>query len=277
MAMSTHTWHADASVLAAYVSGSLDAVNGASVEQHLIACGQCRGAIAGLVDSGDLTTGWDRVQDAVERPSLPAPIRLARALGLREPTAVLLTASASLRTAWVSSSVVALGFAFLASRLAEDDVLWPFLLIAPLIPVLGVAASYGPATDPLETLIITSPYGRARLILVRTLAVLTASLPVAFLLGLALPGPQWVAAAWLGPAIAMIPVLLALASFVGPRLAGSAVAIGWSALVLPAARRLPATWPVEPDRQWLFLALAVTACLVLAVRSRLTRQIGAAL
>lgn len=275
--MSTHTWHTDDALLAAYVAGSLDALEGASVEQHLISCTDCRGRVGALVDSADLALGWEQVRTAMERPPQPAPIRLARRLGLAEPTAILLTASASLRTAWLSSSVVALGFAFLATKLSDGDALWPFLLVAPLIPVLGVAASYGPLTDPLESLIVTSPFGRTRLILLRALGVLTTSLPVAFLVGLALPGPQWVAAAWLGPALAMIPVLLALASFVGPRLAASLLAIAWSGLVLPSVRRLPATWPVEADRQWVFLALALAACVVLTVRSRLTRQIGAAL
>ena len=36
-----------------------------------------------------------------------------------------------------------------------------------LMPVLGVAAAYGPHEDPLETLIVTTPYGRTRLVLAR--------------------------------------------------------------------------------------------------------------
>ena len=105
-----------------------------------------------------------------------------------------------------------LGFAFLAADVSDGTALWPFLLVAPLVPVLGVAAAYGPRHDPLETLVVTAPYGRTRLILVRTLAVLVSVLPVTALLGLALPGPPWVAAAWLGPALALVPLLLASAA-----------------------------------------------------------------
>ncbi len=275
--MTTQTWHADASVLAAYVDGTLDALAGASVEQHLLICAECRSRIATNVDASTLTLGWDRVREGIERPTQPATIRSARRLGLTEPLSVLLTATASLRTAWMSSSLVALGFAFLATKLSSGDVLWPFLLVAPLIPVVGVAASYGPSTDPLETLIVTSPYGRTRLILVRSVAVLATCLPVAFLLGLALPGPQWVAAAWLGPAVALIPILLAVAAFVGPRAAAAAIAIGWSATVLPSARVFSSTWPVETDRQLVLLTLALLACAALAARSRATRKIGVVL
>jgi len=53
--------------------------------------------------------------------------------------------------------------------------------------------------------------------------------------------------------------------------------MGWSGMVLPSVRRLPTTWPVDSDRQLLYLTLALVAGVVLIVRSRLTRQIGATL
>ncbi|MGO4255499.1 anti-sigma factor family protein [Marmoricola sp. RAF53] len=271
------TWHTGEHLLTAYVDGALDALEGASVEQHLLVCAACRTRIGAVVDPAALTAGWDRVRSGMERPPQPSAIRLARRLGLSDSLSVLLAASASLRTAWLSASFVALGFAFLATRLSDGSTLWPFLLVAPLIPVIGVAASYNAATDSLETLIVTSPYGRTRLILVRALGVLVTCLPVAVLLGLALPGPKWVAAAWLGPALTLVPVLLALASFIGPRAAAGAVAISWSATVALSVRFHPPTWPVETGRQLGLLALALVACGVLVARSRATRKIGAAL
>ena len=116
-------------------------------------------------------------------------------------------------------------FATLAAYASGGTALAPFLLAAPLAPVLGVAAAYGPRQDPLEALIATAPYGRTRLILLRTIGVLVSVLPVTVLLGLAVPGPPWLAAAWLGPALALVPVLLALAAFVGPRTAATVVSL----------------------------------------------------
>ena len=66
----------------------------------------------------------------------------------------------------MSSAFIALAFALTAAHLS-GDMLWPFLLVAPLVPVLGVATAYGPSWDPLEGLVVTAPYGRTRLILVR--------------------------------------------------------------------------------------------------------------
>ena len=276
----TTTWHADTSLLDAYASGRLGALEAASVEQHLDHCAACRGLVRPFVDRTDplvLDRMWDQVRDGAERPALPAVVRLARRVGLPEPTAVLLASTTALRTAWLTSSLVAVGFALLASRVAGADALWPFLLVAPLVPVLGVATAYGPADDPGEALAVTAPYGRTRLIWVRTVAVLVSCLPATALLGLLLPGPDWVAVAWLGPALTIVPVLLALAGFVGPRYAAAALAIAWSGLVVGAQRTYSATWAVEPDRQLVFLAFALVATLVLVVRSRRTRQMGVAL
>jgi anti-sigma factor RsiW len=274
MAMTTPTWHTDERLLGAYVAGALNALEGASVEQHLTRCADCRARVRPLTDLPALERGWDAVRTAVEQPHRPLLVRAAVRLGLPEPHAVLLAATVSLRTAWLVSGLVALAFAFLAAHWSSEGEIWPFLLVAPLIPVLGVAAAYDPADDPLESLIVTAPFGRGRLILLRTSAVLLTCLPVACLFGLMLPGPLWVAAAWLGPALAMVLLLFAVASFVGPTLAASVVALLWSGFVVGSLRPFGPTWPVEADQQLLHLGVAVIAVAALLARTRRTPQIG---
>ncbi|WP_141012591.1 zf-HC2 domain-containing protein [Nocardioides sambongensis] len=276
--MTTTTgWHASPGLLSAYVDGALDAVLSASLERHVDHCPECRAAAGVLVDRTLLDTAWDQVRSTAERPRLRLPARLVRALGLSEPTAILLGAAASLRASWMSSAVVALAFATLATLTTDSTTLWPFLLVAPLIPVLGVAGCYPATEESFDALAVSTPYGRTRLILVRTVAVLVSVLPVTVLLGTLLPGPLWVAAAWMGPALALVPVMMALASFTGPRMAVAVVALAWSAVVLTPVRSLDATWPVELQQQLGYLALAAVALLVLGLRSRSTGQIGAAL
>lgn len=275
--MTSQTWHADDEVLSAYVDGRLDAINGASVEQHLARCGRCRTSITPLVDRDALERAWSGVRESIERTPLPLPIRAAGRLGLPDGTAVLLAAAASLRTAWLVSAVVALAFAALAVAATGGEALAPFLLVAPMVPVVGVAAAYGPSQDPLETLVVTAPYGRTRLVLLRTVAVLVSVLPVAVAMGSLLPGPQWLAVAWLGPALAMVPVLMAVASFVGPRAAAAGLAIGWSGAVLGSLRGRPPEWLLQSEQQSVYLALAVGALVVLAVRYVRDQRIGAVL
>lgn len=272
---STQTWHADEGLLAAYVEGRLDAVLGASLERHLDHCSECRSAIRPLTDLTGLDRAWDGIRTAVESPSHPWLVRQGRRLGLPESTSVLLAATVSLRTVWICSALVVLAFAAATAVLASGGILWPYLLIAPLIPVLGVAAAYGPSEEDFEALIVTTPYGRTRLILLRALAVVVTCVPIACLLGLVLPGPIWVAVAWLGPALSMIPLLLALASFVGPRIGSAMIALLWMGLVISTVRRLPATWPVEVQQQLVYLGLALAAGAVLLLRSRRPRALGA--
>jgi hypothetical protein len=96
-------------------------------------------------------------------------------------------------------------------------------------------------------------------------------------LGFLLPGPDWLALAWLGPALALLPMLMALSSFIGPRAGAAVLAIGWSAVVLISLRLVPTTWPVEATQQVSYLVLAAASVVVLLVRSRQDRQIGAVL
>ena len=278
MTTGTQGWHADPALLSSYLAGALDAVTGASVEQHVSRCETCRAAVGQLLEPHLLERTWAGIREAVERPPLPYPLRVARRFGLPESTAVLLASAASLRGAWLVGAFLALSFATLAAYASGGTTLAPFLLVAPLAPVLGVAAAYGPRQDPLESLVVTAPYGRTRLILLRTLAVLVSVLPVTVLLGLAVPGPPWIAAAWLGPALSLVPVLLVLAAFTGPRFAAAAVSFVWCGVVLGSTwRSLAPTWPVEAAQQGTYLALGVAACAVIAIRAGTDRQPGVAL
>ena len=83
--------------------------------------------------------------------------------------------------------------------------------------------------------------------------------------------------AWLGPALAMVPVSMALASFIGPRNAAAALAIVWSAAVLGTLRGLPPTWLLHAPQQSVYLLLAATALVILLLKARHDRQIGAVL
>lgn len=277
MTTSTHDWHADEGLLATYLAGGLDPVVAASLEQHVTLCPTCRARVGGLLEPQLVERTWEGIVDAVEQPQLPAFLVLAGKLGLPESTSVLLAGAASLRGAWLLGAFLSLSFATCAAYLASGFALAPFLILAPLAPVLGVAAAYGPRHDPTEAVIATAPYGRTRLILVRTAAVLVSVLPVTVLLGLALPGPAWLAAAWLGPALALVPVLLALGVFVGPRIAGGLVALGWASVVLASTRLSEPLWPVDATRQGIYLVLGMAACLVIAINAGAGRQRGVVL
>lgn len=272
----TGQWHAEPALLKAYLDGRLDAILGASLERHIDGCARCRTAIADVMEPALLDAAWTQVRHRVEVPQPPRLVRFAQRLGLPDWAAVLLSASASLRLAWLVGAVVALGFATVAAVLSQGAI-WPFLLVAPLMPVIGVALAYGDGDDPFEALAVPTPVGRPRLILLRTIGVVVTAIPPAIVLGLFLPGPTWIAVAWLGPALAMIPMLLALAGVIGARYASTLLSLAWIGIVILSMRRLPDTWPVAATQQGVYLALAVVSMVVIAHRARAARQIGAVL
>ncbi|MYZ41239.1 zf-HC2 domain-containing protein, partial [Streptomyces sp. SID4917] len=110
----------------------------------------------------------------------------------------------------------------------------PLLLaLAPVLPLAGVAVSYGEHADPMHEIGASTPGGGLRLLLTRTTAVLAVSLPLLTLAGALLPSSAASmevpgAAAWLLPALALTLATLVLGSYVGCRTAAGAVAGAWA-------------------------------------------------
>src|SRR5439155_10052887 len=185
-------------VVARYAGGELDEARAYSLEAHLLSCGDCRALLSPLADRTTVERTWMEIEEAVDSPR-PGPVeRLLRRLGVPEHLSRLLAATPSLRLSWFAAVTVALGFAVLAAR-GDHAGLVVFLAMAPLIPVAGVAAAFGPGIDPTYEIGLASPYRSGRLLLLRSMAVLVASLVLIGLGALALPGLDWSAMAWLLP------------------------------------------------------------------------------
>jgi hypothetical protein len=273
------TWHADDQLLAEYVRGDIDDAAAFSVEGHLMACDQCRAELASAVDADRLTATWSLVEAAVDAPR-PGPVeRLILRLGVRPHLARLLAATPSLRLSWLSAVVMTLAFSVAAAYDGNGDrTKLLFLLVAPLLPLAGVAAAFSPAADPAAELTLASPYGGFRLLLVRTVAVMTATTSLAALASLALPRLDVIAAAWLVPALALSVACLAVGTFLRPVVAAGAVAVTWVGGVLTSevlgAGSLRAFFnggPIESrafqaSGQLLLLLVTIVAAVVLAVR-----------
>ncbi|MBT3075643.1 zf-HC2 domain-containing protein [Streptomyces sp. CYG20] len=152
---------------------------------------------------------------------------------------VLWAAGPALRGAWaVALGVVVLGALGLSYGAGLGASVRPLLLVtAPVLPLAGVALSYGRHADPLYEVVTSTPSGGLRLLLVRAAAVLGVSVPALTLAGAALPpaagGPG--AAAWLLPGLALTLAALALGSFVGSRRGAAAVGGAWALFVVAPA------------------------------------------
>jgi hypothetical protein len=224
--MST-TWHADDALLERYAAGTIDHAAAYSVESHLVACAQCRSAVASTVAAPRLAMIWDEVLEAVDAPRRSPAERVLTRLGMRDSTARLLAATPSLQLSWVLAQIAAIAFAVTASQANDRMGTVLFLAVAPLIPVVGVAAAFGPAVDPAHEVAAAAPMASFRLLLIRASAVLAVSVTIAGAAAAGLPHVGWTAAAWILPALALTTATLAVGSLLQVERAAVVVGVAW--------------------------------------------------
>ena len=270
-------WHVDDETLRRYVERTDSVAEGASVEQHLLTCAQCRARVntaATAVDLAvvDLAAVWDRTRDAVEVPRPSVFERLLRAAGLPAHEARLVAVASAFRGVWLVGVAAVLAFAALAAAIGHARGLWFFLAVAPLAPCLVVAFSYDRRMDPALEPEMVTPYPALRLVLLRTIAVLALALPAVLLLGLVVPGEA--PFAWLLPAVGFVAVVLAASTWVSPLNAAMAVSAAWLMTVWLLATRSASPAAVLQARiQVAFLVLAAASFGIFLVRRRHLRQL----
>lgn len=259
--MTEMSWHAEPELLRRYADGALPSAPAASVEAHLLVCVACRVAMPAprMLDAGLV---WREVIDRVDRGERGLIERALTRVGLAPHLVRLLLATPALRRSWLLAVAVALGFAVAAAHGGGGQP-WLFLLLAPLLPVAGVATAYGPGVDPLYELAVAAPLCGFRLLLLRAVAVLVASGGLAGLAVPLLPGARWVAVAWLLPALTLTLASLALAVVVPAAVAGAVVGGAWLAFVTSTA--LGTGDRLAAFHGWGQLGLAIAALLLAPV------------
>ncbi|MER7674933.1 zf-HC2 domain-containing protein [Kitasatospora sp. NPDC096128] len=240
--------HASRRLIDAYARG--DAAMAAdtvwALEAHLETCASCRSLLAAsvAVEAPDVAALLDTVRTGLE-PQLDAaggsPARRWRPWWV---------------SAWVTPVMgpwLAMAAAVTLAALLLDEIApsasfgdaSPVSLLAPVLPLSGVAAAWSRALDPAYELTASTARAGLPLLLRRTTAVLAVVVP-----GLLLTG--WLtgtvtAAQWLLPSLAFTSTALALGSVIGVTRAATALATAWGAAVLvpagvtgrdPAALRL---------------------------------------
>ena len=221
-------WHLDQSLAERYAAGALTGPVAASVEAHVARCGACQAELATRAPLPRLDAIWAEVADRVDAPRERLVERLLVRLGVAQGDARLVACAPALRLAWVLSVCAALFFTVAASSLGLQGVEL-FLMIAPLLPVVGVGLAYGPWTDPMYETSVTAPYSGVRLLLLRSGIVLLVTVGLTAAAGALIPGRGF-AFVWLLPSAALVAVTLALAAWIPPLAAALVTSTGWLAL-----------------------------------------------
>lgn len=235
-----------------------------AVESHLETCAACRGRLAP-----------EPVADAVWLELAP----------LLDHTPQMRPARPWRRhlTAWVSPSagpwlamILAVTFvAVLLDRITTltSDGISLVLLVAPVLPVLGVTASWGRALDPAYELAAATPRAGLPLVLRRTAGVLAVVVPSLFAAGWSTGASL---AQWLLPCLAFTAGTLALGGLVGVTRAAIGLIAAWAVAIVAPTVALSRTSAVfGPAATPVWAAVLALGLLVIALRRTSFTRLGA--
>ena len=221
--------HIPSTALRQYVAGDVAIAADAlwAIDAHLETCAPCRARLGETVtrhspETVSLLAGVeaDLASELARSTQMPAR-RLPRRVGRWAPPGL-----------WprLAMTLLVLAAALGLDLVGGVDVLPSLvLLVAPVAPLLGVAAVWSAGLDPAHELVVASPRAGLYMVLRRTLAVLVVIIPA---LGVAgwLTGAS--PAAWLLPCLAFTAGALALGELIGLRWAAAVLAVAWTAAVI---------------------------------------------
>lgn len=241
-----------------------------AVEAHLEGCQGCRKRLAGAVDgrvAGLVEGVWAGLQPRLDVPVARRRYRSVRVSGWVTPVMVpWLGMVVSVALVALLLDLVGGGFGFGGSGGGVSLV----LLCAPVLPVLGVAASWAQGLDPAYELTASVPRAGLYLVLRRTASVLVVVVPALAVGGWATGVPGVTAAQWLLPCLAFTSTTLALGGVVGVTRASVAVVVVWAGVVVtPTVAAHRATFALQTGGLpvWgVVLALGVGVVVVAARR-----------
>jgi Putative zinc-finger len=283
--------HASKDLLAGYAAGTVETVDIWSVEAHLTGCEGCRSALSALVDAGRLAHNRSVLLVRVALPHAGKLRSLLCRCGIPDYLLDLVAATPSLMWSWllsvvgvlavVAGAAAAAGYGIPVGRhpgLVLDPSPWaltPFLLIAPLLVLAGVAAAFLPMFDPAYRLAVAAPFSGVKLLLVRTISALIAALVPVACAAFIVPGPSWLPVALLLPSLALCAFALAAASIVDSRAAAVSAGLLWTLPALLLAGRHVPVLIVQRNAQFACAAV-LCACAVVIYLRRDRFEVGSA-
>ncbi|MER7164673.1 hypothetical protein ABT336_01160 [Micromonospora sp. NPDC000207] len=236
-----------------------------AVEVHLDGCAACRARLADAAVDHAPSVGElvDQVWAEV------APVVRAEPPVRRRRWPVLSRWAAPASLPWLLTSVlvpfVAMAMDLIAATLPVDpgrpSVL---LLVAPVVPVLGVATSWSRRLDPAHELVGSAPRAGLGMVLRRTLVVLLVVLPPLAVAGVVVGTAP---ALWLLPSLVVVTGTLTLGAYVGVGPAAVLATVGWVAAVVAPSLvwdGFPAVLGPDTTPVWAVCAVLATIAFVLS-------------
>ncbi|MFI0418980.1 zf-HC2 domain-containing protein [Spongiactinospora sp. 9N601] len=241
----TTQWHIPQGLLDDYLADQLDQSLAASVDAHLAECSHCRSLVP--ANEAWLDDIWEQVAEVIVSPDRTLFERVVIRCGLPDHQARLVAATPGLAWIWLLGVLLSLGFAFGAAAVWSSEIL-PFLVLAPLFPLSGIALAYGYSVDPAHEITAATPSAGLRLLLLRAPVTLIPAIVLTSVLAPFLGQPPGISAAWLLPALMLTLAVLALGTRSSLQVAAAVVGGVWLAtvalVVISSGEWLPLFQPV---------------------------------
>ncbi|OXM65237.1 zf-HC2 domain-containing protein [Amycolatopsis vastitatis] len=269
--------HAPDGLIAAYVAGDdLPGDQLWGLEAHLETCAECRARLAAVAPVQPVVdVVWSRLAGEIELSGVPFHRPQPQSRSRRR-----------YRRRWLDTWITPAMAPWLAMIVAVTlaavllDQVWRAVLdvtavqlFAPVLPVLGVAASWARGLDPAYEVVTATPRAGLYLIVRRTVAVLAAILPVLGVAGwFTGTGP----ALWLLPSLAFTTGTLALGGVIGVSRAAYALIAVWAAIVvLPSFAHTGLTFALSTGALPVWAGIFALTTVVVALRGAAFTRLGA--
>ncbi|MFB6980268.1 zf-HC2 domain-containing protein [Streptomyces scopuliridis] len=218
-----------------------------ALEAHLESCARCRARLAAVTRHATpaVTALVDGVWDGLA-PQLPVIAPMPRR---RRWTLPLSAWASPVMVPWLCMTVLVTLIAVILDSLSGQAVSF-VLLLAPVLPVFGVVASWARGLDPAYEVIAGTPRAGLQLVLRRTTSVLVVVISALLVAG-------WVTgtsvAQWLLPCLAFTTGALALGGLIGVTRAAIGLVAAWAAVIVAptvAVSRTPVTLQADALPVW---------------------------
>lgn len=221
------------------------------------------------IDQERLDRNWRAITIELDAPPAGRAERLLRRLGVPSHAVRLALATPSLRRAWFVAVgvVVFIGLAATDPTSPRDD-LFALLVLAPLVPLLGVAFAFGPDADPAHEISLSTPMRGLHLAVTRTVTVLIASMMFLGAASLLAPGRSLAAFAWVIPSLALSASALAGMTFTSPRRSAAITATLWVVVVTMLRRNAADPLAAFTATGQIVMAVILMAATVVVVQRR---------
>lgn len=279
MSTTAHEWHVPPEVLDRFATDprALTDSVAASAEAHLLRCDSCRRSLSAHTSIGLVAASWAEVADRIDAPR-PSPLeRVLGRAGVDTGIVRLTTATRGLQVTWLASALLLAAAAAFAGN--DRDATALLMALAPVLPVVGVAAAFAPGAEPGGEAVAATPIAGLGLVLRRSVVVVATA--IAALLVASLVDGQLALGevAWLGPALALSALTLAGATFRPVEIVAPALVVAWLGVIyavhaLDSTTPLPDTALFSAAGEGIAFALAAAAAAICTQRRDQLARLG---